>query len=239
MKPPIRRPSTAPVTASVPGVKSETSCTSLAAKRPPRVKSGWSGTYSPKGTSWILWYRRVSLPRRVEELRPDVDAAPRRSAARGRRCRRRGRSPRRRAASRSCAASAGFSSKRKGTADSGQTTRRAPASAACSVSWRCRPTFAEAYSGTHLSSWRTPPWTRPTVTRPVSATGCPICQLPQPQAAPTPRAAEARATRRARGLASARPRTRAGPTPAQTRKETPYTAVIEAIWAKGRRACWL
>ena len=76
------------------------------------------------------------------------------------------------------------------------------------------------------------------MTRPVSATGCPICQLPQPQATPTPRAAEARATRRARGRGCAAAyASRADP--AQTRKETPYTDASEAVWAKGRRACWL
>ena len=29
--------------------------TSLAENRPPRVRRGWSGTYSPKGTSLTLW----------------------------------------------------------------------------------------------------------------------------------------------------------------------------------------
>ena len=69
--------------------------------------------------------RRAASPRRRSGL-------ARRRRARGRRCRRRGRSRRRRTVSRSIAASSGSSSNRKGTADSGQTTSRAPRAAACS-----------------------------------------------------------------------------------------------------------
>jgi hypothetical protein len=76
------------------------------------------------------------------------------------------------------------------------------------------------------------------VTRPVSATGCLICQLPQPQAALTTRATEASARRRAVDRVSTAAQASSADTP-HTRNETPYTAVIEATWANGRSACWL
>ena len=75
MKPPTRWPSTTPVTASVPGVKSETSWTSLAVKRPPSVKKPLQGHVLAEGHELDLVVSRDELPRRVEQLRPDVDAA--------------------------------------------------------------------------------------------------------------------------------------------------------------------
>ncbi len=98
--------------------------------------------------------------------------------------------------------------------------------------------LSQALSGTHLSSCRMPPWTRPTTILPVSWTGTVIAQRPSSHAPATNAKTATSEPRRHAILPSSAARASSDDT-ATTRNETPYTAVIEAIWMNGSCACWL